>query len=86
MSKTQVYKGTFEEIINLYGKKLARRQVNVYVDDSDNVQTDDHHFYETSTPEEWEIKLREWAASHHHSSTPLTDDATDRENIYKGRE
>ena len=85
MALEQVYEGTFEEIIARYGKELADRHVKVTVQETDNAAREARPFYETATPEEWTKEWREWAANHSHLSTPLSDEAIDRDSIYEGR-
>ncbi|WGV24287.1 hypothetical protein [Halotia branconii] len=40
-------------------------------------------FYETATAEEWVTAFREWAASHHHETPPLSDYAVSRSSMYE---
>jgi hypothetical protein len=46
-------------------------------------QQQEHPFYETATTQEWVEAFQEWAASHHHNTSPLSDYAVSRESIYE---
>ena len=87
MSHLQVFEGTLDEISTRYGQELSGLRVRVTVDES-FVSEDGmlKPLYETATPEQWIEALRSWAASHDPNKPLLSDEATDRERIYEGRD